>query len=218
MDLPTFIAKLSVTEAMLLVTAIYTIINFALTFWINRSNYKHLRHKDFQELLYNSKIDIYKNLISLCQQAYISLDIGVKPLNKINTISKEDWNTYYLKIIKLSATPYEIKVIINKEILLLPSTITNLTLDYTIYCETYITMAYHRDDQDLTDRHEILFQKLNRLIEAYRTDLGVDFIDKRLATRLGNRTITKRFEKVWRLIVTKLQSSFPAKKGLPPLQ
>jgi len=188
MDINTFFNTATNTEIMLVVTAAYTIINFGITFWLNRLNYNHLRKKDFQDSLYKAKFETYRKLIELSHRVFREISITNVEFNSIYKLPPGPVKTasYRYVIEKYRPLVDEIEMTVFNDMLFLSEDVINLTIGFSSKYKAFMYMFNSEDGDAIMLKDLEVSKSFNYLWNQYRKELGIAQIEKGLTTRLDN--------------------------------
>lgn len=150
-------------------------------------NYHHSRKKDFQDKLFQIKLDAYKELNAKCYDAYLKLNINSHPFNEVyNIISKTAWDIYFDKeITKLYHVGFNLQETIYSYSYLLPNDVIEKYYNFSSFCLSFITNSAHYDTGLMSDTTEKLWENYTQLINLIRHDLNIEMIDKGLLKRIA---------------------------------
>lgn len=174
------------TEQILtIITVGLTSINILITYF----NLRYNRKKDFQDKLFQYKLDAYKTLNSTCYNAVKRLDINSTPFVKIYDYKEEkEWLEYceanmgdeIIENFKLQDQVYA-------EAMYLPTEVVDKFYDFTNDCISFVTQAYHFDTALIIANQDKLWNKYIELLNLVRRDLNIELIDIGLKNRITSR-------------------------------
>lgn len=168
---------------------IFTLINTlltTLTLTISYFNYHHSRKKDFQDKLFQIKLDAYKDLNAKCYDAYLTLNINSTPFNKIYDFeNKADWDVFFDKEFKgLYKVGFQLQESIYGYGYLLPNDVIEKYFDFSNFCLGFVTMSAHFDTALIVDNSDRMWAYYIELLNLIRHDLKIEVIDKGLLKRV----------------------------------
>jgi hypothetical protein len=171
-------------EAIALCNTILTIITLTVTYF----NFRHSRKKDFQNKLFQIKLDAYKDLSTKCYDAYLTLDINSTPFNEIYKIeTKEDWDSYFVKeITPLYQVGFKLQKSIYAYAYLLPDNIIEQYYAFSNLCLSLVTSSAHFDTELIINNSDQLFEDYVALVKLIKQDLKIEVINKGLLNRVSH--------------------------------
>lgn len=160
----------------------FTAINVAISFSI----FKYNRKKDFQDKLFQIKLDAYKELNEICYETLKRLDINSTPFVQIyDFTNKEEWVEYCEKEMgEQIVLSFALKDFAYKYSLVLPTKILDQFNIFTNASLSFITMSYHFDTGYIIENQQKLHDIYWELLNMYRKDLNIESIDIDLKKRL----------------------------------
>jgi len=170
-------------EIITLSNTVLTTVTLALAYF----NYSHSRKKDFQDKLYQLKLDAYKDLNAKCYDAYLALSSNAEPFDQLNEIdTPEEWD----KVLgKASSKLYKIGYGLQESFFgyayLLPDKVLDQYHEYSNFCIGFATMAFHYDTVLIADNTDRLWDYYTGLVNLIRQDLNIEVIDKGLLKRVS---------------------------------
>lgn len=128
---------MSTIEIITLSNTVLTTITLTLTYF----NYHHSRKKDFQDKLFQIKLDAYKELNAKCYDAYLTLNINSEPFNEIYKIdTKDEWDRYFDKeFMGLYKVGFQLQETIYGYAYLLPNDVITKYYDFSNFCLGFVT-------------------------------------------------------------------------------
>ena len=173
------------------VLTLTNIILTAIALAVGYSNFKHLREKDFHDILYKTKFDTYKIIIDQCLDVWRQLDINSTPFVEIYDIKdKADWEIYHEKeISKLIHLGFDIQKTVFKYTTYLPGNVMDKVFEFSEKCIRYVVIAYHFDTGLIIEKQDELHKLFFEVVNSFRSDLGIEIIDESLKTRLSQINI-----------------------------
>lgn len=175
---------MSTAETFTLCNIVLTSVTLTFTYF----NYHHSRKKDFQDKLFQIKLDAYKELNARCYDAYLTLNINSAPFNEIYNIeTKEEWDKYFDKeFMGLYKVGFELQEVIYSYAYLLPNDIIEKYYEYSNFCLGFVTMSAHFNTGLIVDNTGRLWEYYTDLVNSIRHDLKIEIIDKGLLKRVTN--------------------------------
>ena len=166
-----------------LVALLLTAANASLTYF----NFRHNRKKDFQDKLYQLKLEAYKELNDACYLITRSLDINSSPFVEIYEFEdKKEWIKYCEQNMGNEISKgFDIQKLTYKYSLILPSNIIDKYYDFTNQCIAFVTMSYHFDTSLIIHNQENLWDLYIELLNEFRKDLKIESIDSSLKKRIS---------------------------------
>jgi len=159
-----------------------------ITLTISYFSYHHSRKKDFQDKLFQIKLDAYKELNAKCYDAYLTLNINSAPFNEIYKIdTKEEWRKYFDKeFMTLYKVGFQLQKTIYGHAYLLPNDVITKYYDFSNFCLSFVTMAAHYDAGLIIDSTDRMWDYYSDLVNLIRQDLKIEIINKGLLKRVTN--------------------------------
>ncbi|TFF37889.1 hypothetical protein [Mucilaginibacter psychrotolerans] len=175
---------MSTIEIFTLCNTILTTVTLTVTYF----NYHHLRKKDFQDKLFQIKLDAYRDLNAKCYDAYLTLNINSEPFNEIYNIeTKEEWDKYFEKeFMGLYKVGFGLQESIYGYAYLLPTAVIEKYYDFSNFCLGFVTMSAHFDTGLIVDNTDRMWGYYAELLNLIRHDLKIEVIDKGLLKRVTN--------------------------------
>ncbi len=170
-------------EILTTVNIFLTVITIAVSY----ANYTHIRQKDFQDNLYKIKVEAYKKLIDQCLDTWRQLDINSTPFVQIYDFkTKEEWQAYYEQEVgKLVHLGFDIQKSIFRETTFLPSKVMDTVFAFSEKSIRYVVNAVHFDTGVIVAGQDELHELFFDVVNAFRTDLGIEVINDSLKSRIG---------------------------------
>lgn len=167
------------------VIIILTTINAGITFF----NLKFSRRKDFQDKLFQIKLDAFNEMNMACYEATKFLSTNCSPFAEIYKIEeKKDWEIYFQETISVEYHKYfDLQNLTYKYSLVLPPKVVDQYHEFTNRCLSYITMSFHFDAGLLIDSQDKLWENYINLLNEFRGDLKIEKIDGGLRNRLSSK-------------------------------
>jgi hypothetical protein len=171
-------------EILTLCNSILTTAALSLAFF----NYKHSRKKDFQDKLYQLKLDAYKELNAKCYEAYKQLNSNSWPFSEIYNIEIEtEWDTFFVKeVSKLYHVGFELQELIYNHSHILPNEVIEAYNEFSNFCLGFVTKSAHYDTHLIVDSTGRLWGIYTELIDIIRNDLHIEKVNKDLFKRMNN--------------------------------
>lgn len=148
--------------------------------------YKFSKKKDFEDKLFQIKIEAYKEINEACFKAFQKLDVNSTPLVEIYDFKNEkEWKNYYeKKVTKLFNIGFNLEKLTFKYTIFLPPEIVDKFDEYGQYCISYITQYSHFDSRLNCESYDRLWEMYTELLGLLREDLKVLELDKGLVSRI----------------------------------
>ena len=163
------------------VAIILSIASIILTFL----NYNREKNKSNQDLLYQDKLNSYKELMFLANDCFAKLfDI----VNKVqdNTYKKDLWEK---KWHKFSGTYYSVGFNFQKHVqknsLIIPEKIYNNLFEISNEFIGFVTSSYHCEVSITHNSYEYLSEHLFEIENMFKSDLKIDILEKGLKSRIN---------------------------------
>lgn len=166
-------------------TILLTSINVGLTYL----NIKNSRRKEFQDKLFQLKLDAYKEMNDVCYNATKRLNVNSFPFCEIyNFKDKKEWENYCIKNMgEQFHLGFGMQDLTYKYSLILPKSVVEKYYDFTNYCINFITTTYHFDTGLMIDNQERIWDLYNKLLNEFRKDLNIEIIDGGLQQRISSK-------------------------------
>lgn len=167
------------------ITVGLTSVNVLLTYF----NLRHSRKKEFQDKLFQFKIDAYKTLNDACYFAIKRLDVNSTPYVEIyNYTDEKEWVKYCeanmgTEIIEV----FKLQDLVYGQAMYLPTDVVDKFYDFTNDCISFVTHAYHFDTGLIISNQDRLWDKYIELLNLIRKDLNIELIDTGLKHRISSR-------------------------------
>ena len=162
----------------------------AVTLTISYFNYHYSRKKDFQDKLFQIKLDAYKELNAKCYDAFRTLNILSSPFSEIYNFEeneKEKWDEFFQKeISKLYHVGFKLQETIYGYAHLLPNSVIEQYYEFSNFCLGFVTMSAHFDAGLIINNTDRLWGYYTDLLNTIREDLKIETIDKGLLKRVIN--------------------------------
>ena len=175
---------MTVSEILTLVNIILT----AFTLTVAYFTYRHSREKDFQDKLYQIKIEAFKDINEKCYSAYKKLNINSTPIVQIYDFTeKTDWEIYYKKeVVQMQQIGFDLQNDVYKYTVFIPADIGDKLYFFSDLCMSFVEECIHFDPELLIEKQKILWDSYADLVKTMRKDLMVDVIDYGLFNRIAN--------------------------------
>lgn len=173
---------MTLEQSLPVISAVITTANVVMTYF----NFQHGRKKDFQDKLFQLKLDACKELNDACYEATVRLDINSSPFVQIyDTPTKQEWLTYCQEnmgeeIIK----GFDMQRLAYKNAFILPAEIVDNYLAFTYQCIAYVKNSYHFDQELIVENQDQLWELYLKLVNSFRKDLDINTIDWGLRKRI----------------------------------
>ena len=166
-------------------TILLTSINVGLTYL----NIRNGRRKEFEDKLFQLKLDAYNEMNQVCYEAIKRLDINSSPFCDIyNFKEKEEWEKHYTENVNEQLHyGFEMRDLIFKYTLIIPSTIISKYEIFTNHCINYVTICAHFDIEMIMDKENKISDLYYDLLNDFRIDLKIDIIDGGLRQRITSK-------------------------------
>ncbi len=176
---------MSTEQTFTAITIILTTVNVLITYF----NLRHNKKKDFQDKLYQMKLQSYKELNASCYKSIKRLDINSSPFVQIYDYEKkEDWEQYCQQHMgEQFHESFELESLIYEHAMLLPTEIAVKYREFANHCISFVTMTYHFDTGLIIDKQNRLWDMYIDLLEEFRSDLNIEKIDESLRQRITSR-------------------------------
>jgi hypothetical protein len=167
-----------------LVTIVLTTANAVMTFL----NLRYSRKKDFQDKLYQLKLDAYKELNDACYETTQRLDINSSPFVEIyDTKDKDEWLKYCeTNMGEQISKSFDLQKLTYKYSLILPADIVDKYHEFTNKCISFVTISYHFDTGLIIENQDRLWDLYIDILNSFRKDLEIDTIDGGLRQRINS--------------------------------
>lgn len=167
------------------ITVGLTSANVLLTYF----NLRHDRKKDFQDKLFQFKIDAYNTLNDACYVAVKRLDINSTPYVEIyNYSDKEKWVKYCEANMGTEIIEgFKLQDIIFEQAIYLPPDVVKKFFEFSNDCISFVTHVYHFDTSLIITNQDQLWGKYIELLNLIRKDLKIELIDTSLNWRISSR-------------------------------
>jgi hypothetical protein len=171
-------------EIFTLCNSILTTVALSLTYF----NYRHSRKKDFQDKLYQIKLDAYKELNMKCYDAFKQLNINSSPFDEIYNIdTKPEWDIFFLREIpKLYYVGFQLQESIYNYAHILPNDVMESYYDFSNNCLSFVTNSAHFNIELIIDSTDRIWKQYAELIDITRKDLSIEKVDKGLFKRMNS--------------------------------
>ena len=158
----------------------------SITFGVGYLTYKFSKKKDFEDKLFQIKIEAYKEINESCFKAFQKLDVNSTPLVEIYDFKKEkEWKKYYKKnVTKLFSVGLNLEKLVFKHTIFLPPKIVDKLDNYSQYCISFITQYSHFNQKLNVESSDRLWEMYTELLGLLREDLKVLELDKGLVSRI----------------------------------
>jgi len=176
---------MTIEQTFTAITITLTIINAALIYF----NLRHSRKKDFQDKLFQLKLDAYKEMNDACYSSIKRLDIESTPFVQIYDIKdKGEWTKYCENNMgEQFQKGFELLDLAYKYTFILPPSVVNKLHEFSNYCISFVTMTYHFDTGLIIDNQERLWDLYTDLTNEFRKDLNIEIIDGSLRQRISSK-------------------------------
>lgn len=163
---------------------ILTFINVILTYF----NFSTSRKKDFEDKLYQLKIDIYQDLSHKLQSHILRLDINQEPFIKLYEIRDNKKWTKYLQntTADIIGDTIDIQNEIFKHYHILPQKVIQKYSELTELFLGFIAQSYHGDSGILIGVQDKVWDKYYDFLKTLRNDLKIEEIDSSLNERISS--------------------------------
>jgi len=155
-----------------------------LAFLISYLTYRREKRKANQDLLFQEKINAYKEISFLGNKIYSDFFDVINLVQDFDGTKKE-WEK---KFIKFSDDYYdqafEFQNLLSKYMVILPNKIYKSVEDYSMNLMGFVTMSAHNDNEIIIDGYDRLGDHLKVVIELIRSDLNVDKLNVGLSKRI----------------------------------
>lgn len=155
-----------------------------LAFLISFLSFRREKKKANQDLLFQEKINAYKEISFLGNKIYSDFfDI----INRVQEFdgTKKEWDK---KFIKFSGDYYdqafEFQNLLSKYMVILPSKIYESVENYSLNLMGFVTMSGHNDNEIIIDGYDRLGDQLKIIIKLIRADLNSDKLNVGLSKRI----------------------------------
>ncbi len=167
------------------ITVVLTSINVLLTYF----NLRHSRKKEFQDKLFQFKIDAYKLLNEACYSAVKRLDINSKPYVEIYKFTdKKEWVKYCEANMGAEIIDgFKLQDLVYGQAMYLPADVVDKFYCFTNNCISFVTQAYHFDTGLIISNQDRLWEEYIELLNLIRKDLNIELIDTGLRHRISSR-------------------------------
>lgn len=167
------------------ITILLTSVNVALIYFSLRQS----RRKDFEDKLFQIKLEAYQDLNKFCHENIKRLSINSTPFVEIYDYKDEkEWGEYCVKNMdEQFIKGFELQDLTFKYSLLLPSKIVDKFYDFSNMCIHFVTMSYHFDTGLIINNQDRLWDLYIDLINEFRKDLDIDIIDGGLRQRITSK-------------------------------
>lgn len=174
---------MTIEQTFTLTTIILTTVNVGLTYF----NLKYNRKKDFQDKLYQLKLDAYRELNESCYEATQRLDINSTPFVQIYDFKdKSEWTEYCKQNMgEQFIQSFDLQKLTFKNSLILPSDIVDKYHEFTNFCISFVTSSYHFDQGLIINNQDRLWDLYTDLLNSFRKDLQIETIDGSLSKRIS---------------------------------
>lgn len=165
------------------VTILLTLANVLITFF----NMRYGRKKDFQDKLFNLKLDAYREINEAAYQATRRLQINSEPFNRIYDFkNKDEWAKFCeVNLNEQFKESFELQLLTYKHSLILPSIVVDKYHDFTGLCVAFVTMTHHFDTGLIVENQDRLWEMYIDLLNEFRKDLRIEIIDSSLQKRVS---------------------------------
>ncbi|MCH2218183.1 MAG: hypothetical protein MK076_08945 [Flavobacteriales bacterium] len=167
--------------------AIIAVVISLLALIISYLSFLRERRKANKDLLFQKKINAYKEIAFLGSKVYNDyFDI-------INMVQDYEDNPNHIRgweeeFLRYSGTYYgkasEFKDLLSKYIVLLPNKIYNSIDSYSDHLFGFVTLSSHRDSKILSDSYDRLTDKFNDVVGLLREDINSDKLNISLSKQL----------------------------------
>lgn len=163
-------------------TIVLTAVNVVMTFF----NLRHGKKKEFQDKLFQLKLDAYKELNNSCYETTQRLDINSSPFVEIYDTKDEDQWVKHCKanMREQISKSFDLNKLIYKYSLILPSEIINKYHEFTNESISFVTMSYHFNTGLIIENQDRLWGLYIDILNSFRKDLEIDMIDSGLRKRI----------------------------------
>lgn len=158
----------------------------SITLGVGYLTYRFSKKKDFEDKLFQIKIDAFKEINDACFSAYQKLDVNSTPFVEMYDFkSEKEWRKYHKKkITPLFKIGIDIEKLVFKHTLFLPPKIVDKIDNYGQYCLSYITQYGHFDSGLNCESYDRLWEMYTELLGLLREDLKVLELEKGLVSRI----------------------------------
>lgn len=158
----------------------------SITLVVGYLTYRFSKKKDFEDQLFQIKIEAYKEINEACFKAFQKLDVNSTPFVEMYDFKTEnEWRKYYEKeVTPLFYIGFDIEKLVFKHTLFLPPGIVDKFDEYGQYCLSYITQFGHFDSKLNCESSDRLWEMYTELLGLLREDLKVLELDKGLVSRI----------------------------------
>lgn len=162
-----------------------TSVNVLLTYF----NLRHSRKKEFQDKLFQFKIDAYKTLNDACYAAVKRLDVNSTPYFEIyNFTDKDKWAKHCEANIGAEIIEgFKLQDLVYGQAIYLPTDVVDKFYEFTNDCISFVTQSYHFDTGLIILNQDRLWNKYIELLNLIRKDLNIELIDTGLKHRISSR-------------------------------
>jgi len=153
------------------------------------SNLRNSQRKDFQDKLFQFKIDAYKTLNDACYATVKRLDINSSPYVEIyNYADKEQWVTYCEAYMGSEIIDgFKLQDLVYGQAMYLPVEVVDEFYTFTNDCISFVTQVYHFDAGLIIDNQDLLWDKYINILNLIREDLNIKLIDTGLKRRIVSK-------------------------------
>jgi hypothetical protein len=165
-----------------IITILLTAINAFMTY----INFRHNRKKEFQEKLFELKLEAFNEINQVCLNAIRRLDINSSPFNEIYEYKNlEAWEEYCEKNIgEQFIKSLDMKDLTYKYGIIIPPCILDKYHEFANLCVAYVTTSTHFETKLIVNLQEKLHNHYIDILNEFRTDLKIETIDDSLKNRL----------------------------------
>ena len=162
------------------------IILTSMTLVVGYLTYRFSKKKDFEDKLFQIKIEAYKEINNACFKAFQKLDVNSTPFIELYDFkTKEKWEKYYEKnIIPYYNVGIGIEKLVFKHSLFLPQEIVGKVDEYGQFCLSYVTQYSHFNSGLNCESHDRLWELYTELLGLFKENLHVLELDQGLVSRI----------------------------------
>ncbi|MFI1770185.1 hypothetical protein [Thalassobellus citreus] len=155
-----------------------------LAFLISFLSFRREKKKSNQDLLFQEKINAYKEISFLGNKTYGDFFDIINLVQEFDGTKKE-WDK---KFVKFSDDYYdqafEFQNLLSKYMVVLPNKIYKSVNDYSMNLMGFVTISGHNDSELIIDGYDRLGDHLKIVVELIRADLNVDKLNVGLSKRI----------------------------------
>lgn len=146
--------------------------------------FKREKKKANQDLLFQEKINAYKDISFLGNKIYREFFDVVNNVQFYEGKAKK-WEKEFLEFSgDFYAKSFEFENIVSKHMVIIPSKIYDACSEFSFVLTQFVTTAGHCDNEIIINGYDKLGFKLEELIELIRTDLNADKLNLELSKRI----------------------------------